>query len=147
MRTAVVARPPAFGSTLVKFDASEALKVPGVEQVVKTANGVAVVAAHFWAAKVGRDALVIEWSKPAGGGVNTLALLDQFKQLAKKPGATVVDTGKIDGALAAAKSRIEAEYDVPYLAHATMEPMNCVAKSTATRSRSGPARSFRRWIR
>ncbi len=128
LRTAVVARPPAFGSKLVKFDASKALKVPGVEQVVKTANGVAVVAAHFWAAKVGRDALVIEWSKPEGGGVNTLALLDQFRETAKKPGATVVDTGKIDAALAAAKSRVEAEYDVPYLAHATMEPMNCAVK-------------------
>ncbi len=128
LRTAVVARPPAFGSTLVKFDATKALKVPGVEQVVKTANGVAVVAANFWAAKVGRDALVIEWSTPEGGGVNSLALLDQFKQLAKKPGTTVIDTGKIDGALAAATSRVEAEYDVPYLAHATMEPMNCAVK-------------------
>jgi isoquinoline 1-oxidoreductase beta subunit len=128
LRTAVVARPPAFGSTLVKFDPAKALQVPGVEKVVRTANGVAVVAAHFWAAKLGRDALVIEWSKPEGGGVNTLALLDQFKQLAKKPGTTVVDTGKIDAALAGAKSRLEAEYDVPYLAHATMEPMNCAVK-------------------
>ena len=128
LRTAVVARPPAFGSKLVKFDPSKALKVPGVEQVVKTANGVAVVAAHFWAAKLGRDALVIEWSTPEGGGVNTLALLDQFRATAKKPGATVVDTGKIDAALAAAKSRVEASYDVPYLAHATMEPMNCAVK-------------------
>lgn len=128
LRTAVVARPPAFGSKLVKFDAAKALKIPGVEKVVRTENGVAVVAAHFWAAKLGRDALSIEWSKPEGGGVNSLALLDEFKQLAKKPGATVVDTGKIDGALAAAKSRFEAEYDVPYLAHATMEPMNCAVK-------------------
>ena len=128
LRTAVVARPPAFGSTLVKFDPAKALKVPGVEKVVQTANGVAVVAAHFWAAKLGRDALVIEWSPPADGGVNTLALLDQFRQTAKKPGMTVVDTGKIDAALAAAKSRVEAEYDVPYLAHATMEPMNCTVK-------------------
>ncbi len=128
LRTAVVARPPAFGSSLVRFDAAKALKVPGVEQVVKTANGVAVVAAHFWAAKLGRDALVIEWSKPEGGGVNSLALLDEFKQIAKKPGTTVVDTGKVDAELAATKSRFEAEYDVPYLAHATMEPMNCAVK-------------------
>jgi len=128
LRTAVVARPPAFGSTLVKFDATKALKIPGVEKVVKTANGVAVVAAHFWAAKLGRDALVIEWSKPEGGGVNSLALLDEFRQLAKKPGTKVVDSGKIEEALAGAKSRLEAEYDVPYLAHATMEPMNCAVK-------------------
>ncbi|MDB4957166.1 MAG: hypothetical protein JWO36_4735 [Myxococcales bacterium] len=128
LRTAVVARPPAFGAKLVKFDGAAALKVPGVEKVVPTANGVAVVAKHFWAAKLGRDALVIEWSKPEGGGVNTDALLAEFRKLAKSPGAIVADIGKVEPALAAAKSRHEAEYDVPYLAHAAMEPLNCTVK-------------------
>ena len=67
MRVAVVARPPAFGAKLGKFDPSAALKVPGVEKVVPTANGVAVVAKHFWAAKLGRDALHIDWTPPEGG--------------------------------------------------------------------------------
>ena len=66
LRTALVARPPAFGARLVRFDGAAALQVPGVEQVVPTGNGVAVVAAHFWAAKVGRDALLVDWSRAAG---------------------------------------------------------------------------------
>jgi isoquinoline 1-oxidoreductase beta subunit len=128
LRTAVVARPPAFGSKLVKFDAAAALKVPGVEKVVPTANGVAVIANHFWAAKLGRDALVIEWSKPEGGGVNTETLLAEFRTLAKKPGAIVADIGKVEPALTGAKARHEAQYEVPYLAHAPMEPLNCTVK-------------------
>src|SRR5258708_1129353 len=64
LRTAVVLRPPAFGAKLVRFDGAAALKIPGVEKVVRTQNGVAVVAKHFWAAKLGRDALVAEWQKP-----------------------------------------------------------------------------------
>lgn len=128
LRTAVIARPPAFGARLVKFDGAAALKVPGVEQVVPAGNGVAVVAKHFWAAKLGRDALVVEWSKPAGGGVDTAKQLAEFRELAQKPGAVAVDKGKVDAALAKAKTRLTAVYDVPYLAHATMEPLNCTVK-------------------
>jgi len=128
LRTALVARPPAFGSKLVKFDGAAALKVPGVEQVVPTANGVAVVAKHFWAAKLGRDALVVEWSKPDGGGVDTVKQLAEYRELAQKPGAVVAAKGKVDAALAQAKAHFTAVYDVPYLAHATMEPMNCAVK-------------------
>jgi isoquinoline 1-oxidoreductase subunit beta len=128
LRTAVVARPPAFGAKLVKFDPAGALAVAGVEKVVAAGNGVAVVAKHFWAAKVGRDALVVEWSRPEGGGVSTDALLAEFRALAKKPGATVVEKGNVEPAFAAAASTLEAEYEVPYLAHAPMEPLNCTVK-------------------
>ncbi|WP_437565529.1 molybdopterin cofactor-binding domain-containing protein [Sorangium sp. So ce542] len=128
LRTAVVLRPPAFGAKLAKYDAADALKVPGVEKVVPTANGVAVVAAHFWAAKLGRDALRAEWTKPEGGGADSARLLDEFRAQARKPGPVAHQVGKVEDALAAAKSRIEAEYDVPYLAHAPMEPLNCTVK-------------------
>ncbi|WP_437312812.1 molybdopterin cofactor-binding domain-containing protein [Sorangium sp. So ce385] len=128
LRTAVVLRPPAFGAKLAKYDAADALKVPGVEKVVPTANGVAVVAAHFWAAKLGRDALRAEWTKPEGGGADSAKLLDEFRAQARKPGPVAHQVGKVEEALAAAKSRIEAEYDVPYLAHAPMEPLNCTVK-------------------
>ncbi len=128
LRTAVVLRPPAFGAKLVKFDAAAALQIAGVEQVVPTANGVAVIAAHFWAAKLGRDALVVEWGDPDGGGIDTAALLVDFRAQARKPGAIVADVGKIDTAMTAAAARHEAEYDVPYLAHAPMEPLNCTVK-------------------
>jgi len=128
LRTAVVLRPPAFGTKLVSFDAADALKVPGVEKVVPTANGVAVVARHFWAAKLGRDALRASWSAPEGGGASTEKLLTEFRELARGDGTTVVDTGNVQGALDLAASRCEAWYEVPYLAHATMEPLNCTVK-------------------
>ncbi|WP_438043912.1 molybdopterin cofactor-binding domain-containing protein [Sorangium sp. So ce128] len=128
LRTAVVLRPPAFGAKLVKFDPADALKVPGVEKVVPTANGVAVVAAHFWAAKLGRDALRAEWAQPEGGGADSAKLLAEFHAKARTPGAVAANVGKVEEALAAAKSRLEAEYDVPYLAHAPMEPLNCTVK-------------------
>jgi len=126
LRTACVLRPPAFGATLVTFDGAEAMKVPGVEKVVKTANGVAVVAKHFWAAKLGRDAVKAEWSAPEGGGASTEKLLAGFRELAKTEGTTVKDTGKVADKLGATK--LEAFYEVPYLAHAMMEPLNCTVK-------------------
>ncbi len=128
LRTAVVLRPPAFGATLVKFDASDALKVPGVEKVVPTANGVAVVAKHFWAAKLGRDALRAEWSTPAGGGISSATLLAEFRELSHGEGMTVFDTGTVKEAIDGAASKLEASYEVPYQAHAAMEPLNCAVK-------------------
>ncbi len=128
LRTALLARPPAFGAKLVKFDGAAALRIPGVEKVVAAGNAVAVVAAHFWAAKLGRDALVIEWSEPEGGGVSTDALFASFRELSTKVGAKAVDIGKVDDAIAGAKSKLEAVYEMPYLAHAPMEPLNCTVK-------------------
>ena len=107
MRTAVVARPPAFGAKLAKFDATAALKVPGVEKVVPTANGVAVVAKHFWAAKLGRDALKIDWTPPEGGGVDTDKQMAEFHAQAKTTGAVFFEKGKVDNALPGAKTKLE----------------------------------------
>ncbi|MCE9574294.1 MAG: xanthine dehydrogenase family protein molybdopterin-binding subunit [Deltaproteobacteria bacterium] len=128
LRTAVVLRPPAFGATLQSFDGSDALTIPGVEQVVKTANGVAVIAAHFWAAKLGRDAVRATWSTPEGGGVSTAALLASFRDLAEREGAVVATTGDLKPTLAGAARTLDATYEVPYLAHAPMEPLNCTVK-------------------
>jgi isoquinoline 1-oxidoreductase beta subunit len=128
LRTAVVLRPPAFGATLVKFDGANALKIPGVEKVVPTANGVAVVAKNFWAAKLGRDALEAEWTTPEGGGVSTTKLLAQFHELSKTEGAVVANAGTPKAAIDGAAKKLEVSYEVPYLAHATMEPMNCTVK-------------------
>jgi isoquinoline 1-oxidoreductase subunit beta len=128
LRTAVIARPPAFGATLAGFDPAPALKVPGVEKVVRTSQGVAVVAAHFWAAKVGRDALKINWTAPPGGGVDSKKQLAEYRALARTPGTVAETKGDVDKALAGAKAKLEFEYDVPYLAHAPMEPLNCTVK-------------------
>ncbi len=128
LRTAVVLRPPAFGARLVKFDGAEALKIPGVEKVVAAAGGVAVVAKHFWAAKLGRDAVRAEWTVPDGGGVSTEKLLTDFRALSRKPGYTVVDTGGVTEKLAAAARVLDVSFEMPYFAHAAMEPLNCTVK-------------------
>src|SRR6195256_5096804 len=126
MLTAVVARPPVFGAKVVKVDASETLKVPGVKAVEQVESGVAVIAERFWPAKVGRDKLVVAWDLGPNAELSTEQMLRDFAEQAKSPGAVAKKTGDPDGALKSAAKTITAEYDVPYLAHAMMEPLNCV---------------------
>jgi isoquinoline 1-oxidoreductase beta subunit len=126
MLTAVVARPPVFGGKVAKFDASEALKVPGVKAVEQVESGVAVIAEGFWPAKLGRDKLVVEWDLGPNAGLSTEQMTRDFVEQAKSPGAIAKKTGDPESALKTAAKTITAEYDVPYLAHAMMEPLNCV---------------------
>jgi len=126
MLTAVVARPPVFGGRMTKFDASEALKVPGVKAVEQVESGVAVIAERFWPAKVGRDKLVVEWDLGPNAGLSTEQMTRDFAEQAKSPGAIAKKTGDPESALKTATKTITAEYGVPYLAHAMMEPLNCV---------------------
>jgi isoquinoline 1-oxidoreductase beta subunit len=123
--TAVVARSPVFGGKVRSFDAAKARAVPGVRDVVQVPSGVAVVADHFWAAKSGRDALAIEWDPGPGGGFDTGKQRDEFRSLAVTPGAVAAAAGDAATALGKSSRVIEAEYAVPYLAHAPMEPLNC----------------------
>jgi len=127
--TAVIAWPPSFGATLKSFDATEALKVAGVTDVVQVPEGVAVVATRTWAAMQGRRALKLEWDESAGNALDTDALLTQYKQQATQPGGTVFAKPEANAATQAgpAVKTISATYEFPFLAHATMEPMNCVA--------------------
>lgn len=125
--TAVIAWPPAFGATLKSFDASEAVKVPGVVAVVKVPEGVAVVAEGTWQAIKGRRALEVDWDTGAAGPDSSEALYGEYEALADKPGQTVVADGETDAELARAAKTVSASYRFPYLAHAAMEPMNCVA--------------------
>ncbi len=126
MLTAVVARPPRFGDTLKAFNADRALAVPGVKAVFEIPAGVAVVAADTWSALKGRQALVIEWTPGPAAGLSSAAILASYRDLAKQPGAVARNDGDADRALATAARRIAAEFEVPYLAHAPMEPLNCV---------------------
>ncbi|MGH7630767.1 MAG: molybdopterin cofactor-binding domain-containing protein [Gemmatimonadales bacterium] len=128
LRTAVVARPPVFGGKARSFDATKAKAVPGVRDVVQVPTGVAVVADHFWAAKLGRDALTVDWDLGPNVSLNSATLLDEFRRLARTKGATAAQAGDAAGALGKVAKTIEAEYSVPYLAHATMEPMNCTVR-------------------
>jgi len=128
MRIALIARPPVFGGKVKSFDATKAKSVPGVEQVVQVPSGIAVIARNFWSAKLGRDALEIDWDLGPGAEIDTSKLLASYREQAKAPGMVAVNKGDVDAALASAATRHQAEYDVPYLAHAPMEPLNCTVR-------------------
>ena len=128
MRVAVVAHPPRFGARVRGFDPTAAKAVAGVEQVVQIPSGVAVVARDFWSAKRGRDALKVDWDESDAFTLGSEEILQQYRALAAKPGAVARSEGDSSKALAQAAKLIEAEYSVPFLAHAAMEPMDCVAR-------------------
>jgi isoquinoline 1-oxidoreductase subunit beta len=129
--TALVARSPVFGGSVKSFDATAAKAVPGVRHVVQVPSGVAVVADHFWAAKLGRDALVIDWDRGPNAGLDSAALLEQFRTAAATDGPIASQAGDVAAALGRATKTIDVEYVVPYLAHAPMEPLNCTVKIDA----------------
>jgi isoquinoline 1-oxidoreductase beta subunit len=137
MRVAVVARCPVFGGTVKSFDATEALRVSGVEEVVEirpTDNptilrgGVAVVARHTWAAIKGKRALEVEWDYGEGQQESSEALTRRFEENVGKPGALQLrDDGDVEAAFREADQVVEVTFQVPFLYHATMEPQNYIA--------------------
>ena len=129
LHTAVVMHPPIFGAKVKRFNAERVKGVPGVTHVIQTANGVAVVAKSFWAAKKGRDLLEVEWDLAPGAKANTADLRKTYRELAQKPGA-VAKAGNVLTLNTAAKT-VTAEYEVPFLAHAAMEPLNCTVSVKA----------------
>lgn len=132
LKIAVVERSPVFGGKVMSFDDAAARKVPGVRTVVQVPSGVAVIADHFYAASEGRRALApgIKWDLGPGGTIDTEALRKEYRAMAGRPGAKAGEKGDVAGALAKAGQRIEAEYEGPFLAHASMEPLNCTVKLT-----------------
>ncbi|MFZ3214673.1 MAG: xanthine dehydrogenase family protein molybdopterin-binding subunit [Candidatus Acidiferrales bacterium] len=126
MLTAVVARAPVFGGKVVSFDAEKARAVPGVVNVVQVPSGVAVIATGFWPAKLGRDKLEINWDDGPGAVLSTVEMRRDFAAMSKTPGVVARKVGDPATALAGAAKTITAEYEVPYLAHAPMEPLNAV---------------------
>jgi isoquinoline 1-oxidoreductase beta subunit len=133
MLTAVVAHPPRFGATVKGFKAESVQGIPGVRYVVEIPSGVAIVATSFWAAKKGRDALAIEWEDSGALKASSADILAEYKRLAATPGKVARNDGDAAKAIAGAAKTIDASYEFPYLAHATMEPMNCVVKLSADR--------------
>lgn len=131
MLTAVVAHPPRFGAVLVDFDATEAKKLPGVVDVVRIDNAVAVLARTFWQAKKGRDLLAINWNEDKAFQQSSDDLFAHYHQLAESPGKIAKQVGDIDSAFKAAAKIVEASYEFPFLAHAAMEPLNCVVQIKA----------------
>ena len=128
MKTALIARSPVFGGKLKGFRAEKAKAVPGVRAVVEVPSGVAVVADHFWAAKLGRDALETDWDLGAGASLDSATMRKDYLALATKDGLKAAAAGEVGAALASAKTKVEADYEFPFLAHATMEPLNCAVQ-------------------
>ena len=125
MMTAIVARAPVFGAKMRTFDDSRARAMAGVRRIVAVPSGVAVIADSFWQAKMARDALRIDWDEGPMSSFNTNQMMQQFREQAKSAGKSVRRDGNADAELAKAVKKVEAVYEVPYLSHAMMEPLNC----------------------
>jgi isoquinoline 1-oxidoreductase beta subunit len=126
MLTAVIARPPIFGAKLKSFDDSRARSMPGVRKIIAIPAGAAVIAETFWQAKVARDSLGVEWEEGSMHNFDTSKMMQDFRERSKSPGTSVRKDGDATGALEKAAKKIEAVYEVPYLSHLMMEPLNCV---------------------
>jgi isoquinoline 1-oxidoreductase beta subunit len=133
MLYAVVARCPVFGGKVASFDATKAKAVPGVKTVVEISRGVAVVADNTWAAMQGRRALTVKWDEGANAGASSETISKMLADQMSKTGVEARKEGDAAAALSGAAQKIEAVYEVPYLAHATMEPINCTADVRADR--------------
>jgi isoquinoline 1-oxidoreductase beta subunit len=122
---ATLAQSPVFGGRLKSVDDRAARAVKGVRQIVQLEDAVAVVADHMGAAKKGLTALKIEWDDGPHAKLNTDMIVDELEKATLGPGAVAQNIGDVEKAMAAAVTKLDAIYQVPFLAHATMEPMNC----------------------
>lgn len=125
MLVATVAASPVVGGKLAGANDQAALAVKGVRHVLKLSDAVAVVADHMWAAKQGLAALAPTWNEGANASVTVDGIRTMMNEAAKKPGAVAQNTGDVVKAMAAEGRKVEAVYELPFLAHATMEPANC----------------------
>jgi isoquinoline 1-oxidoreductase beta subunit len=127
MLFAVIARPPVIGATITNVDDSAARAVPGVVDVKRVPAGIAVYGTNTFAAKRGRDTLRIDWDDGVNKSLSTQGLRREYRELLSRPGAVARTTGDAGKALRSAVKRIDVEYELPYLSHSPMEPLNCLA--------------------
>ncbi len=126
MLTVLIARSPVFGGKVKRYNADEARRQRGVHGIYQVPTGIAVAADGFWTAKTARDLLQIEWDEGEGARLSTPEMFAEYLELAKKPGLIARHDGDAVQGLKAAHKTVSAEYEVPYLAHAAMEPLNVV---------------------
>jgi isoquinoline 1-oxidoreductase beta subunit len=129
MKFATLAQCPVFGGKVGRVDDSAARKVLGVQQIVVLDDLVAVVGDHMWAAKKGLDALVINWDEGANAKINSSDIWDDLRAASKKDGVVAKSVGDVAKGLTQGE-RVDGEYELPFLAHATMEPLNCTVHVT-----------------
>jgi isoquinoline 1-oxidoreductase subunit beta len=125
VKIATLAQSPVFGGRVKNVDDAAAKAVKGVRQIVRLDDAVAVVADHMGAAKKGLAALAIEWDDGPHGRLNTQEIADELEKVTLNPGPVAQHIGDVDAAMAGSVTKVEASYEVPFLAHAAMEPMNC----------------------
>lgn len=128
MLYAALAQPPELGASVKSFKDDKAKAMPGVQQVLQTTSGVAVIADSWWQAKQARDALEIEWTPGPNARLNNAAIYAGLKSAAKGKGKDVRKDGDVDVGMKSATRKVEATYELPMLAHATLEPQNCTAE-------------------
>jgi isoquinoline 1-oxidoreductase beta subunit len=129
MKFATLAQCPVFGGKVGRVDDSAAKKIPGVQQIVVLDDLVAVVGDHMWAAKKGLDALVISWDEGANAKINSSDIWDDLRAASKKDGVVAKSVGDVAKGLTQGE-RVDGEYELPFLAHACMEPLNCTVHVT-----------------
>lgn len=135
MRYACLVRPPVLGATPVSFDDAAAKQVKGVVSVIQVENAIAVVAETSWGAMRGAAAVRVSWSESPHASISTAQIQEQLRRQAEQPPQLAASSGDALAALKQAGPRtVSAEYDLPFLAHATMEPQNCTAIVTADRA-------------
>ena len=125
MKIATVAACPVLGGKLANVDDSKAKAIKGVHQVVRLDNAVAVIADHMWAAEQGLAALDVQWDEGPNTTVSSADIVQQLEAASRGPGVIARKDGDVAKAMAGAAKKVEAVYQMPFLAHATMEPMNC----------------------
>jgi isoquinoline 1-oxidoreductase beta subunit len=125
--TARVTRCPVFGGKVASFNADKAKAVPGVKHVVQISSGVAVVADNYYSATKGLQALEVKWDEGKLATLTSADILKKYAELAQKPGKIARNQGNADNAFGGAPKKVERVFEAPFLAHATMEPMNCTA--------------------
>ncbi len=125
VKIATLAQSPVFGGRVKSVDDTAAKAVNGVRQIVRLDDAVAVVADHMGAAKKGLEALVIQWDDGPNAKLNTADIVSELEKATLNAGVVAQNIGDSDKAMASAITKVEAIYQVPFLAHATMEPMNC----------------------
>lgn len=125
VKIATLAQSPVFGGRVKSVDDAAAKAVNGVHQIVRLDDAVAVIADHMGAAKKGLEALVIEWDEGPNASLDMEGIIAPLEQATLHPGSVAQNIGDVDKAIAGAASKVEAAYQLPFLAHAAMEPMNC----------------------
>ena len=127
MLYAALAQCPVIGGTVVSFDASKAKSMPGVKHVVQITDGVAVVADSWWRAKTARDTISIQWDEGANKTLSSAGISAGLAEAMSKPGASIKAQGNVDEGMRSAAKTVKATYEMPFLSHSPLEPMNFTA--------------------